>query len=345
MGKHPMKKSLLDVSGGLLICALLVSGCRDQPVSGSQIKAVIGHDTITSAVLSRFLDRAGSDSSETMRMAVLIKLAKESESAADTAGIMSDADDVSERISLLSERSFNKEIVRLFLLAGKTLANRVKTVEDAQSAARHIDSLFAMVVVTGSKPSLPDIAGKLKTASFNSSRAAIAGVLIASFDIEPAISHIIADYSLNPNLASSKEIDAATLVKGLAAKRRARKSGAPVSTEVTEKPAVAVNPELAIQYRSPQSILDTINQHIPYIQAIYKRELKLHQSLSGKVIVSFIVDTAGSVLSAGIVESDISSEVFISDLLAYLKRIKFLPVPGNAGNMTFRFPFEFMSNG
>jgi TonB family protein len=63
--------------------------------------------------------------------------------------------------------------------------------------------------------------------------------------------------------------------------------------------------------------------------------------MAGTVMVSFCVDTSGMVVSAGVIKSDISEAEFIADLLAYLKSIRFRPVPKNAGSMTFTFPFEF----
>ena len=101
------------------------------------------------------------------------------------------------------------------------------------------------------------------------------------------------------------------------------------------------NSALALKFRNQQSINTTVSEHIPNLEVLYKKELKLYPEMSGTVYVTFKVSYAGEVILAEIKSSEIENEKFIVPLLDYVKKIKFKAIPENVGNMTFEFPFEF----
>lgn len=101
------------------------------------------------------------------------------------------------------------------------------------------------------------------------------------------------------------------------------------------------NSLLALEYRSQESIQDSITRHIPDLQIMYKQFLKKDVNMSGKVMVTFRVNAAGKVIDTHVSQSEIKNPGFLKKLTSHVKVIQFNPIPENVGNMTFEFPFEF----
>jgi len=101
------------------------------------------------------------------------------------------------------------------------------------------------------------------------------------------------------------------------------------------------NSALALKFRNQKSIKSTIGKHIPNLEAIYKKELKIDPSMSGVIYVTFRVGPSGEVISAVVKSSEIGNSSFINPFLDYVKEIRFKSIPNTVGNMTFDFPFEF----
>lgn len=96
-----------------------------------------------------------------------------------------------------------------------------------------------------------------------------------------------------------------------------------------------------LKYRDQKSIRDSISKHIPNLQQLYKKNLKKSSALYGNVIVTLRVAPQGKVISARIKSTEISDKTFLKPLVAYIKTMRFKPIPAKAGAITFDFPFEF----
>ena len=97
----------------------------------------------------------------------------------------------------------------------------------------------------------------------------------------------------------------------------------------------------ALKFRSKESIRSSIGNHLPNINLVYKKKLKIYPDVKGTVQVCFCVDPSGKVVSAEVRSSDIRQQDFIADLLQYVRTIRFKTIPEDVGEMTFVFPFEF----
>lgn len=105
--------------------------------------------------------------------------------------------------------------------------------------------------------------------------------------------------------------------------------------------AAQVQATQTLRMRPQKSIQDTILNHAANLKALYKKALKSSPSIRGVVWVKFTVAPSGKVLSASVKRSDIQAPGFTSALLRYVKKLRFEPIAGSAGDMKFVFPFEF----
>jgi TonB family protein len=101
------------------------------------------------------------------------------------------------------------------------------------------------------------------------------------------------------------------------------------------------NSAATLRYRDQKSIRDSITKHIPNLQQLYKKNLKKSSALRGNVVVTLRVAPGGRVISVRIKSTEISDKTFMKPFVAYLKTMRFKPIPAKAGAVTFDFPFEF----
>ncbi len=82
-------------------------------------------------------------------------------------------------------------------------------------------------------------------------------------------------------------------------------------------------PKLALKYRPQQLISDSIKKHIPTLEAIYKKQLKIHPNLNGTVWVTFVILPDGTVASTQVHSADIGEKDFLTPFSQYVQRIRF----------------------
>lgn len=111
----------------------------------------------------------------------------------------------------------------------------------------------------------------------------------------------------------------------------------PVAQEVVTwgEPTLSVPMDRSIIQR-------VIRQHRREIRACYQHELQRDVDLSGRVVVSFIIDPAGNVASARIHESDLGDDDVEACLVRRIRQWRF-PMPSNPGNVRVNYPFVFTS--
>jgi TonB family protein len=91
-------------------------------------------------------------------------------------------------------------------------------------------------------------------------------------------------------------------------------------------------------------VAKVIRAHFNEIKYCYERELQSHQSLAGKVSVSFTIGPTGEVLESSISESTIGDEAVESCMLARILRWRF-PDPAGGGVVTVNHPWIFRGAG
>ena len=102
------------------------------------------------------------------------------------------------------------------------------------------------------------------------------------------------------------------------------------------------NSKEALRFRSKNSIKDSIERHIPDIEALYKKHLKLHPGMQGVVWVIFQISPGGKVMSAHIKTSSIAEKDFLIPFHDYiLSNMHFQAIPEKVGTTSVEFPFEF----
>jgi hypothetical protein len=140
---------------------------------------------------------------------------------------------------------------------------------------------------------------------------------------------------------NSDTTDPAATIKGLLFdSTKATRAQTPTLT--AEKSPLPDNSKAALKFRSEKSIKDSIARHIPRLEALYKKHLKLHETMSGTLWVTFSVSPSGVVAAASIRASGIAEKDFLSAFQNYIIReLHFTPIPENIGAMSFDFPFEF----
>jgi TonB family protein len=82
-----------------------------------------------------------------------------------------------------------------------------------------------------------------------------------------------------------------------------------------------------------------IQKYSAGIQFCYSNELKRSEGLKGKLVVSLVVDAAGSVVRAEVVQNTLGSPALSSCALSQIRDWRFPAIP--AGTTAFQVPFVF----
>ena len=335
----------------LLACAVLSCMLMSCGGKGKEEKAVavVGDDTLTMGDLKKLAADTVRDAAKLRRIALQTSLAKKAAKPADTARYRQMVDEVAQQLSLRSDREWNTEEAAVLLAAARALKAQFDTVQDPGAVVRYMDSLSASVALlckttAGSTESKQEklAAGSVDTTEAGR-RTALAAAIRRAFALSPELAEILIDFAKEDASPEDDSVSVKDIVKGLVYDR----SKAP-DKETREHEARHVrrdNSALALRYRNRKSIVDSISRHMVSLEALYKKKLKVHQEMAGKVIVSLRVDASGRVMSARIVASDIRERDFLKPFLAYVKNIRFKPIPQKVGPMTFEFPFEFKAEG
>ena len=233
--------------------------------------------------------------------------------------------------------------------AARTLYDAAKFVKSAATEARSIpkalacsESLFTAAVAfcdTGSKRKIISCKDSLFRAwRAQQTPANTENLLSLLLVLQAPVSRVIGDFLNSAETPSQNGAAVEKMIKGLLFDSSSHRK-----TETRPAPSVRKDKaRAALAYRSQQSIKDSIAKHVPFLEALYKKHLKVHQSMAGTVWVTFQISAAGAVLSAQMKTNSIGEKDFLVLLQDYLiEKVRFKPVPEDAGNMTFTFPFEF----
>ncbi|MFT7521372.1 MAG: Ca-activated chloride channel family protein [Kiritimatiellia bacterium] len=81
-----------------------------------------------------------------------------------------------------------------------------------------------------------------------------------------------------------------------------------------------------------------VQRHMKAIRYCYQRQLQMNPGLTGKIVIKFVVNRAGSVTQAEVKSSTIHNKAVEDCLVARFESMKF---PGGTGEMVVSYPFIF----
>jgi hypothetical protein len=285
---------------------------------------VVGSDTLKIEKIRAMMPRDTVFDSLTVKQGAfrysLAKVLPASERQADSAVAK-----FGRRMTLLSGKEWSSEPAAVLLNAGAGLQAKLLDAKDVNTALALVDSLAA---ISGKALSDRD---RVALQAMDISDAKFSVKLFSLvFGISEEEAATLANFIGKDVRESAGDIDA--MVKDLLS--------AP-EVAARERSAAAENPVLALKFRPQTSIRDSIVKHLPDLQQIYKKHLKMNGAVGGVVWVVFRVDAGGRVMSAAIKSSQIDSKLFLLQLKEYTSSIRFKSIPDRVGSMTFEFPFEF----
>lgn len=92
-------------------------------------------------------------------------------------------------------------------------------------------------------------------------------------------------------------------------------------------------------YRSNASLMAVIQKYSAGIQFCYGNELKRNEGLKGKLVVALVVDAAGAVVKAEVLQNTLGSQALAACALSQIRDWKFPAIA--AGSTAFQVPFVF----
>jgi hypothetical protein len=277
-------------------CLLLSCGPRKKPQE--RVVAVVGNDTLTLADFRHDTPDTALTTTAVRRMAVQKAIGRQCRVAQDTAKVSQTATRLAQQLSLRTNKEWSCDAATSLLLAANCLSKRINSTKDGGSVTRYVDSLFRSVNVLGGRPDSalhdifgselalpPDMSAELK-------KALLADIMTKAFGISSDASFIVADFAESGSGGETDSAALAKVVKGLVYDRAAAarlERAHPVQQEKIETD----NSALALKYRTFASIKDSIGKYLPRLEGMYKKQLKIHQHMTGTVMVMFRVSPSG----------------------------------------------------
>lgn len=328
----------------------MILSCGQKKNPGAAILCIIGPDTLSMARADRLVPDSLPRSRKTMRAALelsLVNAMHKKTRLPDSQAIRRIAADLSEQLSRQTTDAWTTESAWYLYNAVTMVYGKMRDTPASSMLSAYIDSLFSATVVVRDSmmkkeplvvPAFQEIAaistGKIDQLDIVVSRL---------FFLPSVVSRIVSEFVTTAEVPSNNAANMQMMVKGLVFDSTRRKK-AIFSKTAPASPAIALHGDAkeALKYRSQSSIKDSIEKHIPDLEALYKKNLKVHQSLAGTIWVTFQITPDGTITSARIKTSKITEKDFLFPFHNYiLERVRFKPVPEKFGTMAIEFPFEF----
>ena len=293
---------------------------------------VVGSDSLKIATIRAMMPADSAADSLTIKQAVLrYSLAKAFPTSAQQ--VDSATTKFGRRMTLLSGAEWSPQAAAVLLNAGAGLEARIRNAKDTKTVIALADSLTALAGKTAG--------GKAFRAALDTMKITDQKFQVRLFTIVFGISEeeaaTLSNFVRKDAVGSPGNVEA--LVKGLLSPPVARTNAK--NPMIVAERTVVENPTLALKFRSQGSIRDSIGKHLPDLQQLYKKQLKVNEAAGGVVWLVFRVSSGGKVLSTAIKSSQIDNKQFLAGLQEYVRTIQFKTIPETVGPMTFEFPFEF----
>jgi hypothetical protein len=333
------------VTAGLAILASATLLCvKKAPEVQNTLSCIIGSDTLTQTGVSQLVPGALPPAGKMSRAALQCALSKQACRGTFTEKDREFFSDLSSQLGSGTGESWSPQAAASLYRAAKALQAKTRELPTALEVASYVDSLFASAVRRSDSGIVCQLLvndSLLRSMGSIATREDLERILAEVFCIPLKSAGILTDFLISEEMEQKAVTEASSHVKGLVSRetthvRKPPQVGAPSTLAKAQE-----NLKLALMYRTQQSITDSIKRHLPNLEALYKRHLKIHQSLSGTVWVTFVINPDGRVASARIKSTDIPEKDFLNPFCTYVEKMHFLRIPDDLGPMTFEFPFEF----
>lgn len=329
-----------------LVFGILFLRCQKQSLKEDTF-IVIGSDTLSENELVQYCSDSVAYKTKAAKIGLMIAVAdKAPVSIQQQKKHDKIINDLMELLYKESNKEWTYKAADKIYRASRVIKQGLESGSDIQPLQSVLDSASAHIVIfsdTQYNCTAPDMASLLQRHKSAEKRKLLALVLNDLFCFDTVSAFMISSFIYSEDIAQIDTLkNVGQLIEGLSFNTTAMlKEETVTQSQIENVKQKDHNIIVALQYRTQQSIADSIKKHIPYIQGLYKQQLRLNTSMEGIVYVTFQVNPSGSIASAQIKTSDITHQQFLTPFIEYVKKIHFKPVPENIGIMTFDFPFEF----
>jgi hypothetical protein len=342
------RRLFICMIAGLCVCYM---NCSQKQQSKTGKLFLVGGDTISISMVNRLVPDSLSWSQKLRRAALELACVKVSAGTnaqrPDSEQVHRIGSDLALQLSRQSPETWSPEAGRALFDAAKVIAAQARQMNSLSRARAFADSLLPALITDGDSALVNEIQKKTSSSfdaasTWQGDPASLERLIAFLFDLPLELSRIVCEFVVTADVSPKTTRDMSAIVKGLvydSAGQRLKKKQPKTEAGATIVPD---NSKEALRYRSKGSIKDSIEKHIPDLEALYKKHLKTHQNMEGTVWVTFSISSAGNVLNARIKTSSITEKDFLIPFRDYVvQKIRFQSIPEKAGTMSVEFPFEF----
>jgi TonB family protein len=335
-----------------VVCVVILS-CSDKRRSPDHCLFLVGGDSVSLLMVNRLVPDSLPQEKRFFRAALELACVKANPAKPLTAGGAADrqvkqaGSDLAQQLSRLSSDAWSAEAGTVLYSAAKLLAEKAVSEKSLPRARDFADSLFSSMVVVCDSGILGVVRQKkLSSIPGSSTRpddpAFLEPLFALLFDLPSSASKILGEFVATAEKEPKQVLNMNSVIKGLVFDS-ARQKGKKIRSATVENAAIAPdNSKEALRFRGSGSIKDSIKKHIPDLEALYKKHLKMNQTMEGTVWVTFHINPDGSVINAQVKTSAITDRNFLIPFRDYvIQKIRFQRIPDKAGPMSVEFPFEF----
>jgi hypothetical protein len=351
--KRPMTRShrkRIVLILAIVAASALWTQCSRESKSASICPFIIGGDTVSLLTVQRLVPDSLPRPRQIIRAALelaCVKAAGRGASAPPDSQVLSQIGlDLAHQLSNLEADPWTSYAGKNLYLAAKVIAQKKRDLHSFPAVKAYADSLLSSAVVfcdgaiaheySSEKRSLFD------TTACRSDSTCLESMLCFLFYLSKPAARIVREFAVTAENESVKTSSAETLIKGLLSSGSKPQTQKTMPKAISKEAAGPKKSEQALRLRNQQSIKDSIEKHIPNLEALYRKHLKTHQTMEGVIWVTFEINPAGGAVSATIKTSTITEKEFLRPFREYvLHYIHFQKIPEASGNMSVEFPFEF----
>ena len=340
----------------LLTCmAIIILGflltCTQKTRSADSCLFLVAGDTVSLPMVNRIVPDSLPWPKKLWRAALELACVKvfnkASPAFADSQRATQMGSELAQQLSRQGGETWTPEAGMNLYIAAQCIAERAYKTNALSEACVFADSLFTALVVVADSAILQESRKKKATTPApapvrRGDPASLEPLMTFLFDLPSPVSQIVAEFVATAGSEPKPTVDLSSTVKGLVFDSTRQKEKKLQPTAVARAAVVQENSKEALRYRNKESIKDSIEKHIPNLEALYKKHLKTHPDMQGTVWVTFSIRPNGRVMNAQVKTSSITEKKFLFPFRDYvIQKIRFQSIPEKAGNMSVEFPFEF----
>jgi TonB family protein len=332
------------LAGWVAAWCCLVTSCGRKGRPADECLFLIGGDTVSISTVNLLVPDSLPLPQKIGRAALELVCSRQCSDSGQAKRIGSD---LAVQLSRQGQETWSPEAGRTLWAAARLIAVRARETGSLARASGFADSLLWAAVTVRDSASFREFRKKRSPAfdaapPWHGDQAALEQLIATVFDLPRGASRIVCEFVAEEAAGSSRSPDMNSMIKGLVYDSASQRLKKPRPTAAPAAAAPAENSKEALRFRGRSSIKDSIEKHIPDLEALYKKHLKMHETMKGTIWVTFHIDPSGKVTSARVRTSSITEKDFLNPFHEYVaQKISFLRIPEQAGAMSVEFPFEF----